>query len=305
MTCSRRSGAALAMALLAIIVLNCIVLGTLHIALQEHRIGANRVAFLQLRLDAEGGARRALSLWTADIDSMAAGGNFRLAFPASATTGASVYAERLDDHLFLLESVAGEAAPRAGRAVARLLVRPPALSPLTDPAAAPISAAGTVRVTATGTVFSREVPGCGAVAPRYSILTPPFGVTIDPGGAVDAPAGPLGPRPLIGSFDRLAASARHLAVEGDSVISADADGVLIVRGNVTLTGDATFRGLLVVRDSMTIGPAAAVDGAVHTGAALTLQGRIRWDACAVEAAVRAVGLDRPAPAGPRAWLPAF
>ena len=302
----RRSGAALAMALLAIIVLDCIVLGSLYLALQEVRIGGNGAAVLQLRLDAESGVRRALGLWTLEIDTMPAGTGQQLMLDTLATAGARVHVERLDDRLFLLHSGAFERPPRVGRTAARMLVAPPALAVGVDPAPAPLSSSGAVHVTATGVVVSAPAGGCAAPAPPHAVLAPLFGVTSAPGASIDAPVGTLGADPLILSFARLLALAPPGTVAaGDTAISAGHSGVLIVPGDLTVNGGAVVSGLLVASGSVRIDPGAVVAGAVHAGGLLTAGGIVRWNRCSVIAEVRAAGLDRPRPAAVRAWLPAF
>lgn len=302
----RRPGAALILALLAIIVLDCIVLGTLHLAIQEHRLGANRSVILQLRLNADGGIRRALGSWTVAIDTLATGSPARTMFPAAATPGSLVSIERLDDHLFLIESVARQRPPQFGRASARMLVHPPALPPAVDPAPAPVSSAGRVRIGATGSVSAHPPLACAAAPQTNSILAPVFGVTLDPGASVDAPAGLLGPHALIHDFLRLKALALpRLIAQGDSTLHSHANGVLIVDGSVTLSGGAAFTGLLVTSGSVTVEHTAALYGAVHAGAGLQVAGRVQWDPCVVMTAIEDAGLDHPEPAGTRRWLPGF
>lgn len=302
----RRSGAALTMALLAIIVLDCIVLGSLYLALHEARIGGNHSAVLQLRLDAESGIRRALGLWTLEVDTMPAATGQRLMFDTLATAGARVHVERLDDLLFLLESAAFERPPRFGRAAARMLVAPPALAVGIDPAPAPLSSSASVHVTATGVVVSAVPTGCAAAPTPHAILAPPFSLTIAPGASVDAPGGALGPDPLIHTFGRLLALAPpHTVAFGDTAITSVHSGVLIVPGNLTLTAGAAVSGLLVASGSVQIDPGAVVAGAVHAGGLLTVAGTVTWDSCSTMAAINAAGLDRPRPAAGRAWLPAF
>jgi hypothetical protein len=305
MSDARRPGAVLIMALLAIILLDCIVLGALHLALQEQHIATNRSAALQLRLDAESGARRALGVWTAEIDTMDVRSGDRIAFPPAGTPGAVVEAERIDDYLFLVESVAQEPPPRFGRSAVRLLVNPPALPPYSDPAPAPVSAAGPVTVGPTGSVVSAPTAGCSAAPAGFSVLAPPFAVTVNPGGALDAPAGPLMPAALIHHFDRLASLAPGLLVAGDSTLTVDAAGVLLVRGTLTIAAASEFRGLLLAGGPIVIEDGSAVYGALHGAAAVSIAGRVQWDPCVVDAALHTAGLHRPTPAGPRAWLPAF
>jgi hypothetical protein len=137
------------------------------------------------------------------------------------------------------------------------------------------------------------------------VLAPTAGVTIDPGATVVAPVGTLDPAPLLASFNRLAALAPHVLTDADTMISSDAAGVLLVRGSVSISGGAEFRGLIIASGSVTIGVGAAVYGTVHAAAGVTVEGRAQWDPCLVDSAIRTSTLDRPRPAEPRAWLPAF
>lgn len=306
MIASRRPGAALILAVLAIIVLDCIVLGMLNLALQEQRIGANRSVILQLRLDADGGVRRALGLWTPSIDTMSTGSAARRTLPAAQTPGSIVSIERLDGHLFLLESLAAEPPPRFGRASARLLVHPPALPPAVDPAPAPVSSAGPVYVQASGEVSADAPAGCIAGSSPNSILAPAFSVTLEAGATLDAPPGPPPQPAIMNDFLRLMTLARPgFTALGDSTFTADGAGLLIVDGNVTISAGAVFTGLLLTSGSVTIEPTGAAYGAIHAGAGLHIAGRVQWDPCAVTAAVDESGSSRPRPVGNRAWLPGF
>ena len=302
----RRSGAALVLALLAIIVLDCIVLGTLHVALQEHRIGANRSTVLQLRLDAEGGARRALGFWTVEIDSMHPGGSHRIRFPAMATAPAQVEIERIDERLYVVESIMTEPPPRVGRASARLLVHPPALPPGVEGAPVPVSSTGAVHIAATGRILATPPAGCDAVSPAHSIsMAPSHPLTVMPGAFLEAPAASPAQQPVLEAFRRIADLAPSLLIAADTIVASDGDGVLLVDGSIGLTDTAAFRGLLVTSGSVTIGPGASVAGAVHAAGGIAVEGLIQWDGCAVRDAVRAARLDRPREATSRAWLPSF
>src|SRR5687768_6101314 len=67
-----RSGAALVFALLLLVVLDCVVLGTLHIALLERRTADNAGAALRLRFAAESAVRSAMARWPAALDTITA-----------------------------------------------------------------------------------------------------------------------------------------------------------------------------------------------------------------------------------------
>lgn len=306
-----RRGAALVIALLLLVILDCIIIGTLQLSLQEHRLGANGSVLLQLRLDAESGLRRALAVWSLDIDSMLIGGEHSIAVPRAGTGPVSVDIERLHDRLFLIRSVAAEPAPRAGRVAARLLVVPPALPPGTDPAPAPLSSAGIVRILPTGVIDPDAAPGCAAGArAHYAILmTDPLALIVDAGAQPGAAPGSLSRPSIAAALDRvtglIAGSGTVGFATADTVIAADAAGALIVLGDLSIRGGATFRGLIIARGVVTLESGSFIRGAVHTGGGAVVGGEIQWDPCAVADAVAVSGLDKPLAAGARGWLPTF
>lgn len=307
MTLRAQTGAALVMALLLVVVLDCIVLGTLHISMQEHRIGQNRRGVLQLRLDAEGALRTIAGIWPAALDSLGTGDRARL--PSTTVSRAHVNVERLGDILFLLEAVAAEPAPRAGRATARLLVHPPVLPREIDPAPAPLSVQGSLRVLATGTV-SAASPACPDGVAEHAILLASAGsVVVDPGGVVDAPRGLLSSPALSSEFARvstlsLGPAAVHSMV-GDTVLSQPIAGVLIVDGSLTLQPPAYIEGLLLVRGDLTVAEGSVVTGAVHVGGSAIVAGEIRWDPCRVKRVVDAARFRSAVAVGGRARIPSF
>jgi hypothetical protein len=303
---SGRPGAALVMALLAIIVLEFIVLGTLHLALQEGRIGANRALGLQLRLDAESGVRRALGMWSPDLETLDPGRYLSIDSLPADMPRTLIRVERIGDRSFIIESVATEPSPRVGRVAARLLVQPPAIPPDVNAAPAALSSAGAVRLRSTATVSVDPAWSCSLTPAVYALLAPSPGILIDPGAAMDAPAGDPEARPLSSFLDRLLTLApQDVRADTDTIISADFEGALIARGDVTIAAGTTFRGLLVADGTVTIETSAAVLGAVHAGASALVAGEIRFEPCLVADAIRAGGLDRPRPFGARPWLPGF
>jgi hypothetical protein len=321
-----RRGAALVLALLLLVVLDCIVIGALHLSLQEHRIGVNRAMLLRLRLDAESGARLALAYWSARFDSLHVGSQYRVAIPEAGGGRADVNIERLGDRLFLIQSIAAEPQPRAGRSSARLLVMPPALPDGIDPAAAPLSAASEVHVLATGMLDADVSAKCGAPAGAAyaALITGPTPLQADDGAQIDGMIGLFRRPNLIVEYDRIAEIAAGTPfitiVPGDTTLRAgDASGtaglasgsdhtepvsqVLLVGGTLNIAGGTAFRGLIIARGSVTIEAGASVHGAVHAAGTATIAGAVRLDTCAVSGAVQESGMDRPRPAGSRAWLP--
>lgn len=303
----RRTGAALVMALLLLVVLDCIVLGTLHISLQEHRIGQNRRGVLQLRLDAESALRQIAGTWPEAFDSVVAGGHITVRVPD--IPAAHVDAERLGEDLYVLDAAAVEPAPRAGRATARLLVRPPVLPRGSDPAAAPLSAGALVRVLPAGTL-TIGASACDASPPDHAVLlSASASLIVEPGGIVQAPAGLLADGSLTTDFTRLAALSADRAgvsvVSGDTVVQEVSAGILIVDGNLTLDAGARHDGLVIVRGSLTLGAGAVLVGAAQALGGAVLGGELRWDRCVVEDLVEAARFRSATPAGARPRLPSF
>jgi hypothetical protein len=316
-----RRGAALVLALLILVMLDCIVIGALHLSLQEHRIGTSRSMLLRLRLDAESGARLALGQWSARIDSMPIGSQHRIALSVGRAGTADVHVERLGEYLFLVHSTAAETEPRVARASARLLLSPPPLPPGIDPAAVPLSAAGTIHIASTGELRLPAPSDCDPAGNTSyaALMTHPFAWIVDAGARVDAPSGPLTQPSTIAAYDRIVGLAGSRAsvtiAPGDTTIltgiAADSQGVgtgpaphvIMVGGSLTVAAGVALRGLVLSRGAITLEAGASVDGAVHAGGNATVAGTITLDRCAVARAVEASGLDRPSPSGSRAWLP--
>jgi hypothetical protein len=289
-------------ALLLVVVLNCTLIGTLHLAAQERRIGSNAARILQLRLDADAAARRILGDWSADIDSMSVGAS--LATMAGPT--GSVRVERLGDHLFLIRAEARDAPPLHARAGAQLLAVPPALPPGTATAPAPLSAHGWIHVLSAGDVSAAVPNGCADPHSSYATLSrSPADVTVDPGALIDAPAGVLPSRSLGDQFRRLADLFVPAAAARDSIVTASGAGVLIVDGDLTLAAAVRFDGLVIASGSVLLEPGTLVRGAVHAGGNVSVRGAVRYDPCVVRAAIRGARLDRARAAATRAWVPSF
>jgi hypothetical protein len=123
---SRRDGGSLMLVIIVMLVLDCVILGTLHLAMLEHRLAANTQQALHLRLAAEAAAATALDPWLPRFDSLPAGAPLLLpvlAYPGGVHVTASV--ESLGPVLVMVRAVATPDAPRYGTAsAARLFDRP-------------------------------------------------------------------------------------------------------------------------------------------------------------------------------------
>jgi len=303
-----RRGAALALTLVLLVVLECVVIGTMHLALQEHRIGANRVASIALRLEVENAVRRALGYWSASIDSMATGPEHRIPIAAATTGLASASVERLNAGLYIVRGEAREAPPRVGRAVAQLLVMPPLIGADVDPTPAPLVAEGMVTVRAGGVVSAQAPSTCAdSVAAHAVLAAAPGDLVIEAGAEMTGSGGPLPESSILQHIEPLLESTAFglVAVATDTLIDAPFTGILVVAGNVTLGVNADVEGLVLASGTIDVQENVRVEGAVMARGGAVVAGSVAWNPCVVRQAVALAGLTRPRPAGPRAWLPAF
>ncbi len=93
--------------------------------------------------------------------------------------------------------------------------------------------------------------------------------------------------------------------EGDlGVFGGEGRGALVVQGDLRLDG-IRFEGVVVATGRTTIGPGASVQGAVRAPVVSLDGGSVRYDRCAVNAAMLAGGLDRAFRPDARMWVPVF
>jgi hypothetical protein len=123
-----REGSSLILTLVVLIVLDCVILGTLHMAVLEHRVSVNAGDALRLRLAARSAASTALLPWPVALDSVVPGTPLMLG-AALTPDGVAVRttAELLAGTLVFVRSEAWLPATGDGRAVAALLAVPPVL----------------------------------------------------------------------------------------------------------------------------------------------------------------------------------
>jgi hypothetical protein len=300
-----RSGAALIIALIVLAVLDCVVLGTLHLAMLERRVAANVAAALALRLDAEAAVRSVLPRLDATIDTLALGSapaRFGgVAAPNGHATAATV--ERLPADLLLITGVARLPARAHGRGNATLVVHPPALPAGVHAAAAALTARGGVRFGPQGRVIAGDtailaadpaaITGADgdAIGGLVSVLTPASDVVAHTERLL------LHTRPPAGAAVRMA----HDGLEVEDSFT----GILIVAGDLVVRAGVHVSGLIVVGGSLVLEGGARVDGAVHVAGVAEVDGVIAADRAGVETAVYAAALREPRPPAERAWLPSF
>jgi hypothetical protein len=123
-----RAGGALALVIVVMLVLDCVVLGTIHLAMLERTLAGNATLALRARLAAEGAAATALAPWQSRFDSLAVGSTATL--PRATTPddiSVSVTVDRVAANLLLVRAVASLSEPLIGHATASALFRPPVL----------------------------------------------------------------------------------------------------------------------------------------------------------------------------------
>jgi hypothetical protein len=331
-------GGALVMAIIVLVIVECIVAGTLHIAMVERRVAVNTDVALRLRLAAGTAAHAAVAAWPAALDSLAAGDTFTAPVSSPAEgVGVTARIERLPGSLFLVRATATLPPPHPGRGRATLLVLPPALRRDADLVGAALTA-GSAEIDATATVDAAEQECATASAPAVRITgaTDPVlwpaaavggSVVADPAtgspahdmprvvSAVaasvdgawratpeepDSGAGSVAdPVPLTGAGGRL-----HFAA-GDLRLQTRVAGVLVVAGNVVLEPGAGISGLLLAGAGLVLHEGASLTGAAHVAGNAVVRGAVRFDACQALEAARAAGLYRPHPYPGRAAPPPF
>ena len=308
MTCGHRRGAALVIALVVLVIIECVIVGTMHVALMERRVADNVLLAARLRLAAGSTARAAAVQWVPALDSLAPGSRLLVYADSAGQLLAHATAEGLGRGLLLVRATVEQQPPGHGRTAAAVIVVPPALPAGVDPAAAALTAAA-VAVT-DGAAVVAEAGECGGdVAVRLA------------GGALDAAAGATvtglitsieGEWMVTSDIARLAtaaAAARSpdgvLFVDGTARIEDAFTGVVIASGDVIVSEGGRAGGLIIAGGSVVIEDGAMVEGAVHAAGLADIRGSIRLDACAVHDALTASGLHRPRAFPGRPWIPAF
>lgn len=308
-------GAALVIAIVLTVVIECIVIGTVHLVILERRIADNSALALRLRLAAESTARLAAADWPPVLDSVHAGNPPVTILSARSVDGLDTYGtvERLGDAIYLVRAAAHQPAPHPGRAVAAILVLPPALRHGVEFASAAVSAASAA-IGATAAVAAGD-QSCGEASFAAVRLTGAALPEIHDAARLDGSVEHISVEAsLTLEMPRIARTAEAAAAGGGSGIVFSAanahiaeptGGVLVAIGDVTIEAAASFHGLIIAGGSLTVEENGTVHGAAHAAGHAAIHGSIQLDACAVLEAVRHSAFDRPRPLPGRPWLPAF
>ena len=335
-----RSGFALVMAMLLVLALMVLAMGMLAVGTREAWITGAGVRHAQATRAAEGAALRTVAGWsTRKVAALDVGASFAPSDPpgvAIERVDSSLFVVAATGRV---PGPGGSVTARAG-----LLVRVLHPGRLASAFPAAASAAGSVTVaggSVSGGGDPCTDPGAGIMAP-VATIDPTAAVDGDPPVAYGIPPSPGAPDPFDpGTAARLAAI-RHpggtatpapLVAAGECVpghgnwgspdpthpcfrllpLIAAPDlvmhggvghGVLVVDGDLRLTGGARFDGLIAVRGRLAVEAGSTVRGAVRAGSVVSA-GRIVRDACAIRRGVSAPAFDGPFRPPERWWIPMF
>jgi len=285
----REPGFALALVLVALVLIGALTAGALFAALQELRGGRNRQAALNAAAAAEEGLLAVLEAWdTRTLNTLAAGDSGVRSGVAVGGGSYHVTATRLDESYFLLASEgrdrAGDARQALGAFAALAVPEPDALAALI--VGSPPSAA-----------LAALADGADAAPDGW---TCPPSLALVPGVAVGAAASDSA------FFAAVAALAQRGAAGVDSLPAAFApgdltldggrhSGLLVVGGDLFITGGAEVIGTVVVRGQLGfLGTGGRLTGLVLAASAALLPGAsppapaIRFSRCAAGRALRSV-----------------
>ncbi len=340
---TNRPGFALLVSLLLTLALAVLGAAMLVLAERENELATAWTIRTRARAAAETGARAALAAWsTRRYSHLAPGETLRLeGYPDDRV---SVAIRRLDSSMFLLAVTASQPlGTRTAAARAAVVVATLDASRHVDafPAAA---MAGSEAVVLRGEVVAAAGSGDAAalmspsvsIAPDATVVGSPAVISAEPpalstvpfltpavldslatttvaddlvsprpvsggGGCVPDPVnwGAVSPSDPCYDLTPLVRSESHLVVRG-----GEGRGLLVVEGDLEVE-DFLFQGIILVRGSLTIGPGAAVQGAVRAETLEIDGGSVRFDSHAIAHALNAGPLDAPFRPGRRSWIPAF
>lgn len=336
-----RPGFALVLSLLLVLALAVLGTGMLAVGTREQWVAAALARRTQAERRAEAAAVQAVRRWsTRSVADMALGEMRTL----TVAPGTGVSVERADSALFLVRAEARVAGPTGETGVVTgLLVRVlhPLRLAVTFPGAL---TADTVALAPGGVVDGMATcgaPGPGVLGPDVSV-DPAAVVSGDPAVSLTTPPGaptpdPFAPELAAGLADLVHASptAAPRPAETTGACLADASnwgspdpghpchdlrpvilaadltvdggvgfGVLIVDGDLRVTGGARLDGLVVVRGALRLDAGTTLRGAVRARSA-EIAGTIIRDGCALADVLSAPALDRPFRTPDRWWIPLF
>ena len=294
-----RPGMALLTTLLGVLVLEIVVAGAFHVAMQQRRIATAYTRGVQLQVAARSTLADALAGWSAiATDSLAVGATLPVRDRTIGGVSSLATLRRVATGLFLLRAEARFAATGEAHAVAAILREYTLPEFLAGIGAVVVARSATVQ----GAVGGTAPPECdlpdGAPAALPALLLPASSGTE--------------------TFDHMEVAGLDLSavsealpgvrvVRGDLSLAADLDEtVLVVHGNAEVPPDVTFRGLLLVGGSLHLQPGARVLGAARVADSLVLvDGELRYDPCVLAALFQARSFLRgPLRAAPHWWIPA-
>jgi hypothetical protein len=326
MTCPPRSrpGGALIVAIVVLVLVECIVVAMVHAAMLERRAGGNVETALRLRLAAEAAANQAAARWSPAMDSLLLpGARLELqpepvAGPHGVVTTARM--ERLFGGIFLVEAQAGIPQLPAARGSAALAVVAPLLATEADVATAALTAASAT-VTATGFIgmassdptSSHAASPCstsGTVAIALSDLS---GLDVSRAASIDGAVIEVDADAMVTrDMPRVRASALRAAYDSllrfwpDRMRVVDGiTGVVVAGRDLVVATGATFRGVAIVAGDLVVEEGGAIVGAAHVAGHAHVAGYIMLDPCAADSAAHAARLRHARPLYGRRSLPGF
>ena len=292
-----RAGIALLTTLLGVLVLEIVIAGAFHVAMQQRRIATASQRVVQLQFAARSAAAAALAEWAAlEVDSIPVGGS-RPVSNDSAASGirAEVSLHRLASRLFFLRAEASFPVTGESHAVAAILRERTLEEWLAGMPAVVTARESAFEGAIEGTPPGDCAPPVGAPAERPALLL------------VDSAAA----RPFseVAGLD-LAAVAHAppavIVVAGDHSLETSLDeSILVVHGDLEVQPGVRFRGLLLAAGSLHLQPGSELHGAVRVANRLTgADAAIRYDPCVLAALFHAHPFLRgPLRAATHWWVP--
>lgn len=301
-----RSGAVLVIVLLSVLALELVAMSALGFA----RLAQLGALHARSRASLQGAAEDALAYAAAtlrsnEVSAHAPGSAWTIDVPAPDTAAVAVRARRLASGLVLLEA---SATAQGGVASSAAIVR--VLEPDSILAGFPAVVSTTLPGSITGAPPAAVTCPEGrapATLPVHTVLagddTLPFGraARIRWEHAPDlAAAEAAAPDSAV-----FAVGERFVFASGDTTLTSEFAGVLVVSGDLRVLAGGTVRGLTAVNGILILEPGAVLHGSVRALAVEDHGGIVMWDRCAVESALGVPALQRTYRTSTRWRLPAF